>query len=344
MKKCAVLAAVILCAAAAVPACAEEPNLKTVKGVLEYVAQNQPAELDLGEVRMKPAELLAIKAAMGENAVLHFTITWLGVRVSDTDTLLDMSKANGRPSVEDIGMMVQLLPDLQRVDLSKGFRLSSKNMITLIETYPDIQFDWLIILNEGHSLYSYDTAYSTFNDPQQNPVKLYSNQLDILKYAPGLKALDLGHNNLTSLDFLQYFPDLEFLILGDNLMIDDISMIGTLKHLKFLELFSVGVTDISPLANCTELIDLNLSYDTKLTDLSVLDGLTNLERFWGSHMTGMSEEAQAAFIAAHPDTEVKFNASHATSDGWRQHERYTHYIWCLKHHTWIPFDEPLPDQ
>ena len=59
---------------------------------------------------------------------------------------------------------------------------------------------------------------------------------------------------------------------------------------------------------------------------------------------GLSEEEKERFTAAHPGVQISFNAKHQTSDGWREHERYTHYCWCLKHQTWIPFGEPLPEK
>ena len=129
-----------------------------------------------------------------------------------------------------------------------------------------------------------------------------------------------------------------------NKKIKDITPIGELKHLQYLEIFSTDTVDISPLANCTELIDLNLSAMKSVTDLSPLDGLTKLERFWGTRMDGLSEEEKERFTAAHPGVQISFNAKHQTSDGWREHERYTHYCWCLKHQTWIPFGEPLPEK
>ena len=201
----------------------------------------------------------------------------------------------------------------------------------------------MVCLKGRYRLPSNCTAYSTLNGPDE-PEKLRSGNLEALQYVHGLKALDLGHNDITDLDWLQYCPDLELLILSDNKKIKDITPIGELKHLQYLEIFSTDTVDISPLANCTELIDLNLSAMKSVTDLSPLDGLTKLERFWGTRMYGLSEEEKERFAAAHPGVQISFNAKHQTSDGWREHERYDHYCWCLKHQTWIPFGEPLPEK
>ncbi len=321
---------------------AEESPLsfRTVYDAVAYVQEHQPMELDLGRVRMYPEDLRKIKEAMPENAVLHFITTWLDLTISDTDRELNLAGAASRYSVSQLEDLVYLLPDLEKLDISKGYRLPTQTIAAFVDAHPELQIIWLIVLNSNHYLYSTDTAYSTFNSSNE-PNKLTAEQLELLKYAPGLKALDLGHNYIQTLDFLRFFPDLEFLILACN-YIEDIEMIGTLKHLKYLELFTNKVTDVSPLANCTELLDLNLSWNKTVQDVSSLSTLTSLERFWGTHMESLSAEAKEDFIRSHPGTDVRFNAQNPTSDGWREHPRYDHYIYCLHAHTWIPFDQPLP--
>ena len=340
---CCTFLAVLLVFSAAARADSEPLSFRKVSQALEYIEQNQPEELDLGVTKMSPTDLRTIKRAMPENGALHFTMKWEGLTVSDTDRDLDLNGAQNRLTEDQMEALIELVPEVQTIDVSKGYRLANDLMIRLVEKYPEIQFIWLITLNSGHSLVSTDTAYSTFNGAEATN-KLTSEQMELLKYAPGLKALDLGHNKLTSLDFLRYFPDLEFLILACNKEIDDIEILGTMKHLQYLELFTVAVSDISPLANCTELLDLNLSFCNNITDLSPLAGLTKLERFWGTKMENLPEEQKEAFVRDHPQTEYSFLAFHATSDGWREHPRYDHYLYCLHNRVWIPFDQPLPEK
>lgn len=336
------IAAVTICCAGA--AGAEQPVLNNVNKALAYVDEHRPEELDLGKVRMRPSELYTIKLRMPENAVLHFETTWQDTVITDRDTELNLRSMSYKITEEELEQLIAIVPGVQKIDVAGRNYPANKVMISLVEKYPEIEFVWIIRLNSGHALRTTDTAYSSFNDPTNKKlVRITSEDLEVLRYAPGLKALDLGHNAITSLDFLQYFPDLELLILGDN-PIEDIGILGTMKHLKYLELFSVPLGDVSPLANCTEMLDLNLSYCKKVQDLEPLSGMKALERFWGTHMDGISGEQQEAFTKEHPGTDIKFNAKHATSDGWREHERYDHYIWCLKNHTWIPFDQPVPEK
>ena len=317
---------------------AEPAKLRNVREALAYIEQNRPEELDLGVTNMGLADLWTIRQALPEGAALHFTMQLMYSNVSDTDREVNLYFLPNGVTAEDLEAVLTLFPEAEVVDVSKGIRIRNEVMIRVIEAHPEIRFIWMIQLNKGHSLCSADTAYSTFNDFYE-PYRLTSEELEMLKYAPGLKALDLGHNSITSLDFLRFFPDLEFLILGENPKIADIEMIGTLKHLKYLEMFTVGVSDLSPLAGCTELVDLNLSNCKNVTDLSPLDGLASLERFWGTMMDGVPDEKKIAFIEQHPQTRSNFLAQNPTSDGWREHTRYQHYVWCLENHTWTSFDQ-----
>lgn len=319
-------------------AAAEEIDQSSLRKMLAYIDANQPAELELRELALKPKEIMQLREHMPEGAVLHFTTKWLGITFSDTDRELDLTAIRRRPSLADAEQMFRLMSDLRKVDFSGGHRMYNDDMIRLMEEFPEITFIWKIELNSRRNVCTTDTAYSTFNSPLNNPPRVTSKQLELLRYAPGLKALDLGHNQVTSLDFLRFFPDLELLILADN-PVKDIEMIGTLKHLKYLEIFNTQISDLSPLANCTELLDLNLSYCNRVKDLSPLDSLPALERFWGVEMRGLSREEKERFTEAKPQTIVNFTAEHATADGWRDHPRYAHYTECLKNRQWIPFDE-----
>ena len=331
----AVLLAFILAEAAA-----EGPAFSSYDAAMKYVRANRPQELDAGTVRWQPSDLLKLKEEMEGEAVLHFSTTWGKLVLSDEDTEINLNKVK-RITTEDIETVIAICPKAEKITLTKHYYLRNQPVIGLAEKYPEIEFIWTVTLGGTYKIATDCTAYSTFNEPNA-PEKLKSGDLEALQYVRGLRALDVGHNEITSLQWLKYCPELELLILGDNRGITDLTPIGNLKHLQYLELFSTGAEDISPLAECTELIDLNLCYDKKVTDLSALDGLTKLERFWGNHMDGLAPGEADRFAALHADTQCVFNGKHATSEGWREHERYNHYRWCLQNQVWIPFGEPLP--
>lgn len=321
---------------------ADVQSFQSVSEAIRYIRKNQPSELTIENVKFKPTDLIQIRAAMPEGSVFHFTTNWGKVQFSDTDTEIDLTVRDSGASDADFQALIDLCPDLKLIDNSNHHAPNYKFMIPLIEKYPDITFEWEVWLGKNHYCSTKATAFSTFNEPF-DPDALTSNQLYArIRYCYRLKALDLGHNELKNLDFLEFLPDLELLIVGDN-QIKDLTPIAQCKHLKYAELFSNYFTDLTPLASCTELLDLNICY-CPVHDFSPIDGLENLERFWATMIRGLPEEEKTRFQEVHPNTEVDFKGSHATTNGWRKHPRYKHYIWCLRNKTWIPFDQPLPTE
>lgn len=343
MKTIRLLAAVILltvCAAAFTYAGAETMSFRNVSAAQKYVRENQPMELILENVKFKPTELLSIKAELPEGAAFHFTTKWGKIQFSDETTELDLSQRKN-VTVSDLDAIAQICPNIKMIDSSRTY-IGNAKMIALIEKYPDIQFEWKIYLGKSHYITTKATAYSTFNEIG-NGKQLTSEDLELLRYCPRLKALDLGHNNIKNLEFLKYVPDLELLIVGHN-YITDITPLGQLKHLQYLEIFLNKFTDLTPLSNCHELLDVNLTA-TSIDDLTALDDITTIERLVVNMCKYLPKESVEHFKEHHPTCEVDYKPSHSatnTEKPWRKHPRYKHYIWCLKNQTWIPFNEPLP--
>lgn len=344
-KKFFLLVAAVLCLSAMAAAAQGENVVKTfgnTQQAIKFIKSEQPTELTLENVKFTPAELLSLRERMPDGSILHFSTTW--GRISFTDEVVDLDLREIKTNVtgEDLEAIVALCPNVKSIDNSMKRSPSNNVMIPICEKYPDVRFEWTVRLGKNHYCQTTQTAFSTFNEPFDED-SVTSNQLNkVMKYCYRLKALDLGHNTIKDLEFLQYLPDLELLIVGDN-QIHDLTPIENCKHLKYLEIFSNYITDLTPLQACTELLDLNICY-CPILDFSPIDELDSLERFWATMIRHLSEEEKERFQQVHPNVEVDFKGSHATTNGWRSHPRYKHYIWCLKNKTWIPFDEPLPTE
>ena len=319
---------------------AETVSFRGLNDALKYLKKNQPSELTIESGKFKPAELLQVKNALPAGAEFHFTVSWSNIAFSDDVTDLDLTAMKGAVSRDDLEAIIALCPNITHIDNSAKRYPSNADMIELIEKYPDVHFDWMVSFGKGHYCATNATTFSTMNPPSSGK-ELTSAKLELLKYIPHLKALDLGHNDLTTLDFLQYVPELELLIIGQN-HVKDITPIGLLKNLQYAELFTNPFTDLSPLVNCQKLLDLNIT-NCKTPDLSPLDEIHSLERLWANMIRGLTDEETERFKKNHPDCQVDFAPSHAaTVDGWRKHIRYKHYIWCFKNHKWYSFDEEIP--
>ena len=116
---------------------------------------------------------------------------------------------------------------------------------------------------------------------------------------------------------------------------------GSLTELEYLELFKNKIQDISCLANCTKLIDLNICFN-HINDWSALQGLTELERLWLFNSNNWTDEDPVPAKIIHdlrealPDCHID-STSYSTLGGWRDHKRYYIISNMFKYSEYVPF-------
>ncbi len=151
-----------------------------------------------------------------------------------------------------------------------------------------------------------------------NYVRLRSADIQVLKYCTDLKCLDLGHQSITDISVIgEYLTDLRLLIMADN-WISDLTPLANLKHLHYLELFVNNITDLSPLAELHELVDVNISYNRRLSDITGLLNSPMMERVW-LESTSISSESFDLLEATYPDAKVVrvVRGRPSVDQGWR---------------------------
>jgi len=313
------------------------PDLTRHSKVLQYIKEEQPMELDMGETKFSVKQLKQLKNAMPEGSTFKFTIWFCQSWISSESEVLDLDNSKKSVSEDELKWLLENMPNVKAVYSFKHRELHNDVIVPLMEQYPEIQFHWLVRISSKYRVRSDATAFSTQKKVGETP-DLSEKSFENFKYVPGLRALDIGHNAVRDLSWLQYLPELRVLILADN-KITDITPIAQLEHLEYLEIFMNSVSDVTPLAGLTNLRDLNLCR-TKLTntDLSVLDGL-ELERFWCTQ-AGVSKEAQQRFIDANPETYCNFTIGSCTDHGWRDSYKYTQFRAMFKSGVWSDFVRP----
>ena len=132
-----------------------------------------------------------------------------------------------------------------------------------------------------------------------------------------LTGLNARERGITNLSGLESAGNLDWLSLSDNPGIADFTPLTQLPKLAFLDLNACGITDIafvaalpplnelhlwrgaltdiSPLATHPQLLRLNLAYSVGITNLEVLNALTNLEALW-IEGTGIPDISFAALM------------------------------------------------
>lgn len=247
----------------------------------------------------------------------------------------------GKVRVEDMDAFIQFLrkmPHLKKVDMFNT-NMYPKDIDKLAAAFPDVEFGWTMRIGD-HWVRTDATAFSTLHNnrsPQHT-----EKQFQYLKYCKNLLALDIGHNQVKDLSFLYDLPNLKVLILACQIDLHDITPVGSLKNLEYLELFKNDIHDISCLKNCTNLIDLNICFN-RVKDWTPLHGLNKLERLWLFNSNNWSDEypvdAQVVrdLKTALPQCHVD-EKSYSTLGGWREHERYYVIYHMFKYGEYISFD------
>lgn len=211
-------------------------------------------------------------------------------------------------------------PHLKRIELNEC-SLSNDQLESLSRIYPAVKVVWTVHIRK-YAIRTDSVAFST-QQPGDNKNRLTSNDLSPLRYCTDLIALDLGHNDVSDLEFLRPLQNLQVLILADSRRIKDITVLGSLKKLKYIELFMTGVSDITPLADLPDLLDINLCI-TRVTDPTPLTACKKLERIWIGHQTlaYMEEEKLRILMEEFPDAEYDITSVSCTNLGWREHPRF----------------------
>ena len=295
-----------------------------------------PAVADIGTVDWPLKQIRKYAEELPEGTVLAGQFTLLGQTWDIGAEEIDLDTAKGNLKREDLESLAAFMPNLKKVSLKTHTELMNNDIIPIVDAHPEITFVWTLRLRK-YKIPTDVTAFSTKASDADEPY-LRSSDCQLLKYVPGLRALDLGHQgSITDLSFLDYFPELRILILVDN-RISDITPIGRLEHLQYLELFiNPMIKDLSPLANCTELLDLNLSY-TGFKSLQPLEACTKLERFW-CVFTKLTKAEKEAFIQAHPNCETLFLDEGGSTHGtWRTHPRFFQYREMFDTGVWKEFE------
>lgn len=215
-------------------------------------------------------------------------------------------------SIEDIAPLEQSLgcfPNLKKVEMC-GCGVDNETMDALNRRHADVRFIWQVQC--GSMTVRTDAEFFM---PVKYGRRVYDGDLDNLRYCQDIICVDVGHMAITKTDFLAYLPKLQYLVLADT-GVTEISSIVNCRELIFLELFMTGVRDVSPLQELPKLEDLNLCYTP--ADPEPLEQMTNLKRLWWS-----GNYRRVSYLSSClPETKVNFTTGSSTGAGWREGSHY----------------------
>ncbi len=240
-------------------------------------------------------------------------------------TVIDMGKTPIVKIEKFIDFLSQF-PNLERVVMWSS-TLKRDQIFMLKEAYPDVIVDCVLAIGD-HRVRTDVVAFSTMHSCYSSKSPHHTTRtFEPLQFCYNLRALDLGHNDITDISFMKDM-DLQVLILADN-DVTDISPLAGMKNLQYAELFMNKISDLTPLTNCP-LLDLNICYNA-VSDWSPLMEIKTLERLWLSRSArnnpdlrwlNMPEEIVAPLREALPNCVIDSTASGSTDNNWRKHPRF----------------------
>ena len=276
-------------------------------------------EVDLHGAGLAGADQLALAEAFPD-VTFAWEVELFGTVYDYTVEELDFT-GNTDATPDLIRKYARLFPCLKRLDMSEC-GASDEEMAALREDLPGVKVVWRLYMGD-FTLKTDDVTFAVLirkDDPRK---QLRSEDIQVLRYCTDLRALDLGHQLITDISVIgDYLPELRVLILADN-QITDISPLSKLKHLHYLELFvnGRGLCDLTPLASCRELVDLNISYLYGFKDFSPLMDLPLLERLWLEN-TSVTKGQLKELENRYPNAVIVTEGKGSVDQGWRTHRRY----------------------
>ena len=280
--------------------------------------------VDLTDTHLSLSDAIRLKKVFPD-ADFSYTFSLYGKPVSTEDTFLDFTNVR-MGSTEELEAALDLLTKLEKVEMT-GCGISDEDMDALNKRHENVRFVWTMHFGRISDIRTDDKGFIGTMD---HYLAFDNASLWKLTYCEDMVCLDLGHRIPTglTLEFLKGMPQMQYLVLADC-RATDISPIGTLKNLIYLEMVMSYAADLTPITECDSLLDLNVcfsysTYDQKDKNFDIFVSMADrLERLWYSSQMIDAKRVQELKDAM-PNTDVHciYATGQATGEGWRYHKRY----------------------
>ena len=271
------------------------------------------------EVHLEEPEADAQSLTALLEAYPNVTITWdktvNGTTYANTDEVIDLS-AGGWETLDQVEAIMAYFPNAQKVLLGRQQDEQNEAMAQFRDKVrSQYKVAWEVKVC-GAWIPTDDTYFM----PVKYNIKVKNNQLGNLVYCEDMLCVDLGHKIVTDLSWLSGMPHLKYLIVAHNTL-RDLTPIGQLKELIYLEVWDTWATDYTALYGCTALEDLNVSRPYLNVDLKQFGEMPWLKNLW-LNQNGATKEERAYLAEKLPDTYISFDGYSPTAGGWRELENY----------------------
>ena len=281
------------------------------------------------------ADIALLKAARPE-AKFSYSFKLYGQELN-----LDTKKLDFRGTeLEDGGkVLYSVLPCMNNctyLDLDSS-GVSNESCAELRDLFPEIEVVWRVWFGENYSVRT-DTERILASKPTVGGM---ITDASMLQYCTRVKYLDLGHNDdLADFSFMASMPELEVVIVSMT-GISDLSPLKNCSKLDYLELTSCpALSDLSPLEGLSSIKHMNIAGSTNISDISALYTNTGMERLWiGRDLPVPAEQVEEMKKAA-PGIKINTTTEDPHGEAWR----YTGYDPDIPLYYWVDRYELIREQ
>ena len=283
-------------------------DMQKVLAVLPAMTQLKHIDLGSDSNGLSWDQIDAIASA-APNADISYISSVYGKSFNLSDTYLDFNHI----SISDEGAAIRkILPHMKNLtglDMD-SCGVSDQAMAQIRDENPSVSVVWRIWFGENYSCRT-DVVKILASKPSKGGRLLNSNTSS-LKYCTKVRYLDLGHNeDLTDFSFLAKMPDLQIAVLSMT-GISDLTPLSNCKELIYLEIGNVPrLHDISPLSACTKLRHLNIGTNAGISDISPLYDIP-LIRLWIGIGTPVPSSQVAEYQSKYPDCIINTTVAKGT--------------------------------
>ncbi len=271
------------------------------------------------------------------NAALDYRFSLYGETLDLNCQALDYSYKNISDGGEAILQAIPYLKNCATLDMD-SCGLSNEQMAKIREAAPQTKVIWRVWFGENYSVRT-DATKILASKPSVGGM-LYDDCAEQLQYCTDIKYLDIGHNtDLGTLSFVSGMKDLEVLIIAMT-DIKDISPLANCPKIEYVELNSTAVTSLDALKDAKALRHLNIAQCPKISDLTPLYGLTEMERLWIGNETPIPDEQVAEMRKLAPNCTVNDTTTDPHGEKWR----FSKYDPAIPLYYWVPRHELLREQ
>lgn len=233
--------------------------------------------LTISSIKSSPFlhDIVNAAKAVNPDIAIKCSTSVYGVDIDNDTEFLDL---NTIPidDLTELDVALGIFPNIKTVEIC-SCTLDNETIAALRDKYPDKKIVWLIKV----SRFSIRTDAQVFSTLGKMKYYDFTSEVasPIFKYCTELRALDLGHNNLTDISEITNLKHLHTLILADN-AISDISPLAELKDLNYIELQANKIKDAAPLGELPLLEDLYIVKNSKIQNIVSVGKCTKIHKLY----------------------------------------------------------------